>query len=189
MPNVVRSLAYILSFSQSPFIYLLKFQWSPAALRRYTHWTLRPEAFLMHPPVSMELTRVFPILLTQKMPHQRCLCNCFYMKGALWNALKFALKLLCLIWSCYIQMPKTSWFCMRKSVLKLHHPHESLLQSSSSINLISFFLQWRERFSLLQRFLVFTTSFSRNYEKSFSLLRKKFFVITTFFLVITTFFS
>ena len=59
MPNVVRSLAYILSFSQSPFIYLLKFQWSPAALRRYTHWTLRPEAFLMHPPVSMELTRVF----------------------------------------------------------------------------------------------------------------------------------
>ena len=44
----------------------------------------------------------------------------------LWNALKFALKLLCLIWSCYIQMPKTSWFCMRKSFLKWHHPHESL---------------------------------------------------------------
>ena len=38
-------------------------------------------------------------------------------------------------------------------------------------------------------FLVFTTFFSRNYEKSFSLLREDFSLLRLFFLVITTFFS
>ena len=65
----------------------------------------------------------------------------------------------------------------------------SLLQSPSSNNLIKndveiklFFLAMtRKVFRYYKVFLVFTTSFSRNYEKSFSLLREKFLVITTFF--------
>ena len=118
----------------------------------------------------------FPILLTQKVPHQRCLCNCFYEKDA--NALKFALTSLCL-WSCCIEMPKSSWFlhekvltentstrvCVAVAIFKWHH--------QMTLCILIFVLQWRGIFLVIMTFfsylrlllLVITRKVSRYYEK------------------------
>ena len=126
MPNVVRSLAY--TYCRFRSLFLLPIEIPVESSSSKTSYTLNTVSRgIFYASTSIHgADPSFPILLTQKVPHQRCQCKWLYVNGALWNALKFALKSLCLIWSCYmyIQMPKSSWFCMRKSFLKIH-PHES----------------------------------------------------------------